>query len=53
MFEINVIGVLVATVAGMALGAFWYSPGTFGPAWRTGEFPKRAEDEIEFMVYPE
>lgn len=31
--EIKLIAVLVATVAGMILGAFWYSPIVFGKAW--------------------
>lgn len=33
MLEINFIGVLVATVIGMLLGALWYSPILFGNAW--------------------
>jgi len=31
--EIKLIAVLVATLAGMMLGAFWYSPIAFGKAW--------------------
>lgn len=30
---IQFIEVLAGTVAGMLLGAFWYSPLAFGPAW--------------------
>lgn len=33
MFEINLIGVLAATIVGMLLGALWYSPVLFGKAW--------------------
>jgi len=35
MFEVNVnyLAVLVAAVAGMAVGALWYSPVLFGKAW--------------------
>lgn len=29
----NTFGILAATVAGMALGALWYSPVMFGKAW--------------------
>ncbi|MFK8047072.1 MAG: DUF1761 domain-containing protein [Halioglobus sp.] len=31
--EIKLLAVLVATLAGMMLGAFWYSPIAFGKAW--------------------
>ena len=31
--EINDLMVLMAAVAGFALGAVWYSPPFFGPAW--------------------
>lgn len=31
--EIRLIAVLVAALAGMMLGAFWYSPVAFGKAW--------------------
>jgi len=33
MTELNITGILVATVAGMILGALWYSPLLFGNAW--------------------
>jgi len=33
MIEINWLGVLIATVAGMVLGALWYSPLLFGNLW--------------------
>ena len=36
MFEIsqlNYVAVIVAALAGMFLGAFWYSPVAFGDAW--------------------
>lgn len=33
MIEINWLGVLIATVAGMVLGAVWYSPLLFGNRW--------------------
>lgn len=33
MIEINWLGVLIATVAGMVLGALWYSPLLFGNRW--------------------
>ncbi|MGI9343225.1 MAG: DUF1761 domain-containing protein [Gammaproteobacteria bacterium] len=31
--NLNVIAVVVATIAGMAIGALWYSPVLFGNAW--------------------
>jgi len=34
MPEINWIAVVVATLAGFALGALWYSPALFGKAWQ-------------------
>lgn len=33
MFDINLLGVIAATVVGMLLGALWYSPIAFGGAW--------------------
>lgn len=33
MTELNITGILVATVAGMILGALWYSSLLFGNAW--------------------
>ena len=33
MIEINWLGVLVATIVGMVLGAVWYSPLLFGNRW--------------------
>lgn len=31
--DINFVGVIVAAISGMALGALWYSPVLFGNAW--------------------
>lgn len=31
--DINLVGVLVATVASMAVGGIWYSQGIFGKTW--------------------
>lgn len=33
MIELNLLGILAATIAGMLLGALWYSPILFGKAW--------------------
>ncbi len=33
MIELNWLGIIVATLIGMFLGAFWYSPVAFGNAW--------------------
>ncbi|PCJ14914.1 MAG: hypothetical protein COB04_14065 [Gammaproteobacteria bacterium] len=33
VLELNLLGVIVATVIGMALGALWYSPLLFGNQW--------------------
>jgi hypothetical protein len=33
MLEVNLLGVIAATVVGMLLGALWYSPIAFGGAW--------------------
>lgn len=33
MLEVNMLGILLATLAGMLLGAIWYSPLLFGSAW--------------------
>jgi hypothetical protein len=33
MIELNIPGILAATVVGMFLGAVWYSPIAFGNAW--------------------
>ncbi len=33
MVELNWLGIIVATLIGMFLGAFWYSPVAFGNAW--------------------
>ena len=30
---VNLIGILVATLIGMVLGAIWYSPMLFGKQW--------------------
>jgi len=35
MIELNLIGILAATIIGMFLGALWYSPILFGNAWMT------------------
>ncbi len=32
-FEINYLAVLVAAIANMVIGAFWYSPVLFGKKW--------------------
>ncbi len=31
--ELNIIAIAIAAIAGMALGALWYSPVLFGNAW--------------------
>lgn len=31
--DINFVAILVATIAQMAIGFVWYSPGVFGSAW--------------------
>lgn len=31
--QISVIEIVIGTVIGMLLGAFWYSPVAFGPSW--------------------
>ena len=33
MVELNLLGIFVATIIGMFLGALWYSPILFGNAW--------------------
>lgn len=33
MIELNLLGILVAIIIGMLLGALWYSPILFGKAW--------------------
>lgn len=33
MIELNIFGILVATIIGMIVGMFWYSPILFGNAW--------------------
>ena len=33
VFGLSLVGILVATVSGMALGALWYSPAVFGNQW--------------------
>ena len=33
MIELNLPGILAATLSGMILGALWYSPLLFGKAW--------------------
>jgi hypothetical protein len=33
MTELNILGIFVATIIGMFLGAIWYSPLLFGNAW--------------------
>ena len=49
-FNINIISVLVATLSGMVLGAFWYSPVAFGKAWMAslGKTP----DELGPQIMP-
>jgi hypothetical protein len=32
-FEINIVAVVIATVAGMAIGFAWFSPVLFGNSW--------------------
>ncbi len=33
IMQVNLIAVAAATLVGMVLGALWYSPIAFGPAW--------------------
>lgn len=40
--QVNYLGVVVATVAAMALGFIWYAPAVFGKAWM-GELGKTKE----------
>jgi len=48
--SINLVSVLVATIAGMLLGAFWYSPIAFGKAWM--ESLGKTETELGSPVIP-
>jgi len=36
MIELNLLGILVATITGMVLGALWYSPVLFQRQWMAG-----------------
>jgi hypothetical protein len=40
---INYLAVLVATIAGFALGGVWFSPPVFGAAWMTALGKKKEE----------
>jgi len=41
-FGLNVIGIIIATIIGMVIGALWYSPLLFGKQWMLeGSFPKK------------
>ena len=33
IFGLSLMGIVVATIIGMVLGALWYSPVLFGPQW--------------------
>jgi len=48
--DINLISILVASVAGMMLGAFWYSPIAFGNAWMKSI--GKTEDELGSATGP-
>lgn len=41
--DVNYLGVLVAAILSMVVGAFWYSPGVFGKQWM-GLIGKKQKD---------
>jgi len=50
--QVNLLAVLVASIATMAAGAFWYSPSGFGKTWMklTGKTNADKKGEKEAMV---
>ena len=50
--QIGLLEVLSGTVVGMALGAFWYSPAAFGPAWMAsiGKTPETLGGQVGPML---
>ena len=58
--SVNLLAVLVAGVAGMAIGALWYSPILFGKMWmrlsgmdmaKMGEYKKKGMGKSYFMAF--
>lgn len=50
MVDINYLAILVATVAGMVLGALWYSPVLFYKAWLDGL--GKTDEEVQAEAGP-
>jgi len=48
IFDVNFLAVLVAAIAGIAIGAFWYSPAGFGKIWmKESGFSEESLDEAK------